>query len=431
MQVSVESATGLERRMRVQVPAEKIEQEVAIRLKDVGSKARIQGFRPGKIPAKLIRQRYGAQVRQEVLQDILQSSYSDAVVQESLRPAGGPSIEPENVAEGEDLTYTAVFEVYPEVELKALGKIKVEKPAAEVASSDVDDMIQKLREQRASFSPVERKAADGDQVTINFEGTLKGEPFEGGSAQDFPVVLGQGQMLPDFEKQLFGVKTGESKTFKLKFPKDYHAEELAGKKVEFAIEVGEVAGQELPEVDEELVKAYGIESGSLDELREDIEANLKRELAGKIQASVKQQVLDGLLEHNAIEVPAVLVQQESESMQKEMMQRMGVTDTEQAPAVETFQEAAEKRVRLGLLLSTAIQDNDLKSDQSRVNSKLDEICQPYDNPEEIKKIYQQNPQLLSQIENVILEEQVVEWLTDQAQLSEKTMSFSQLMELSG
>lgn len=431
MQVSVESATGLERRMRVQVPAEKIEQKVTSRLQDVGKNAKIQGFRPGKVPAKLIRQRYGAQVRQEVLEEVLKSSYSDAVEQESLRPAGGPSIEPENIEEGQDLAYTAVFEVYPDISIKGLDKIKLEQPKAEIIASDVDGMIKKLREQRGSFEATERKSADGDQVTINFDGTLKGEPFEGGAAKDFPVVLGQGAMLPDFEKQLFGVKTGDAKTFKLKFPKDYHSSDLAGKKVEFAIEVNEVAEQVLPEIDAELVKAYGIESGDIDELKVDIEKNLQRELAAKTQGAVKQQVLDGLLNVNAIDVPGVLVEQESEGMQKDMMQRMGVTEPDQAPALDTFRDAAEKRVRLGLLLSAVIQENELKSDASRVNAKLEEICQPYDNPDEIKKIYQQNPQLLSQIENMALEEQVVEWLTDQAKVSEKTMSFSDLMELPG
>jgi trigger factor len=427
----VESATGLERRMRVQVPAEKIENEVATRLRDVGRTARIQGFRKGKVPAKIIRQRFGPQVRQEVLQEVLQSSYADAVIQEELRPAGGPQIEPENIAEGEDLTYTAVFEVYPEVELKGVDKIKLEKPVVSIGSDDVDNMIQRLREQRGSFAAVERKSADGDQVTIDFEGRHKGEVFEGGTAEDFPVVLGQGAMLADFEKQLFGVKAGDEKTFKMKFPKDYQAENLAGEKVEFSISVKEVAEPQLPELDAELVKAYGIESGDVDELKADIEKNLNRELDAKLKATVKQRVLDGLLDANKIDVPAVLVSQEAEAMQREMMQRMGVSEPEQAPPLDTFKESAEKRVRLGLLLSAAIQDNGIESDQDKVMAKLDEICEPYDNPEEIRKIYLQNQQLLGQIENVVLEEQVVDWLTAQAKQSEKTMSFSELMELQG
>ena len=239
MQVSVEAAKGLERRMRVQVPAEKIDQEVAARLEKVGRTAKLKGFRPGKVPAKVIRQQYGEAVRGEVLQEIVQSSYSEAVMQEKLRPAGGPNIEPETLEEGKDLAYTAVFEVYPEIEVKGLDKIKIDKPEADIGDADVDDMIESLRKQRADWAPVERKAKDGDQVTLDFVGTLNGEPFAGGSAEDFPMVVGDGQMLADFDKNVKGVSAGDEKTFKMKFPKDYHAAELAGEKVEFAITVKE------------------------------------------------------------------------------------------------------------------------------------------------------------------------------------------------
>jgi trigger factor len=431
MQVSVEASAGLERRMHVQVPAEKIEQQVATRLASVGKNAKIQGFRPGKVPAKVIQQRYGDQVRQEVLQEVLQSSYSEAVMQEKLQPAGGPTIEPGNVEAGKDLTYTAVFEVYPEVELQGLDKIKVQTPEAEVADSDIDTMIENLRKQRADWSSVERNAAEGDQVTLDFTGTLNGEVFEGGTAEGFKFVLGDGQMLEEFDKAARGMEPGADKTFKMKFPKDYHATELAGQKVEFVIKLTEVAEQVLPEVDEELIKAYGIESGLLDDLRKDIQANMERELEAKSKAEAKKQLLEALLDGNPIEIPAVLVTQESESMQKETMQRMGIESPEQAPAVDSFQEPAEKRVRLGLLMSAAVKDNDLELDQERVTAKVDEMCQPYDNPEEIRGIYLQNQQFLGQIQNMVLEEQVVEWLTSQAKLSTKKMSFAELMELPG
>jgi len=429
MQVSVEASAGLERRMRVQVPADKIEQEVAARLQKVGRRAKIKGFRPGKIPAKVVKQHYGGQVRQEVLQEILQSSYSEAIMQEKLQPAGGPSIEPETLEEGKDLTYIAVFEVYPEFELKKLDKIKVQEPQANISVEDIDTMLENLRKQRADWTAVDRKAGDDDQVTVDFEGTLNGEPFEGGSAQEFPVVLGGGQMLADFEKNLKGMKAGDEKSFKMKFPKDYHAAELAGEKVEFAVKVSQVAEQALPELDEEFVKAYGIESGSLDDLRKDVEENLQRELEAKTRAEVKKQILEGLLDTNPIELPGVLVTQECESLQKETMQRMGITDENQAPAVDTFTETAEKRVRLGLLMSAVLQENELKVDQGRVTAKVDEICAPYENPEEIKNIYLQNPQFLGQIENMVLEEQVVEWLLEQAKVTSKNMKFKDLMEL--
>jgi trigger factor len=431
MQVSVETSAGLERKLHIQVPAERIEKEVASRLLSVGKNAKIQGFRPGKVPAKVIRQRYGDQVRNEVLQDILQSTYSEAVVQEKLQPAGGPTIEPGNLEEGQDLTYTAIFEVYPEIELKGLNKLKISRPEADITDTDIDAMIDNLRKQRGEWQAVERKAGDGDQVTLDFTGTLKGEVFEGGSAEAFKVVLGDGAMLPDFEKNLQGVSAGDEKSFKLKFPKDYHAADLAGQKVEFAIKVSEVAEQVLPEVDEEFVKTYGIESGIVDDLRKDILGNMERELAAKCKAETKKQLLEGLLDANKVEIPAVLVKQECGAMQKEAMQRMGITESDQAPDVESFREMAEKRVRLGLLMSEAIQGNNIELDQARVSAKIDEMCEPYGNPDEIRNIYLQNQQFLGQIQNMVLEEQVVDWLVDQAQVTAKKMAFSELMELPG
>jgi len=429
MQVSIETSAGLERRMRVQVPAEKIDKEVESRLQTVGRSAKLKGFRPGKIPPKVIRQHYGSQVRQEVLQEILQSSYSEAVVQEKLRPAGGPSIEPESLDEGQDLAYTAVFEVYPEFEVKGLDSIKVNRPEVELADPDVDTMIENLRKQRASWEDVERKAAEGDQVTLDFDGTLKGEPFEGGSAKDFPVVLGEGAMLADFEKNLPGLKAGDEKSFKLKFPKDYHAAELAGQKVEFAIKVSKVAEQQLPDLDEEFIKAYGVESGSEEDLRADLRKNMQRELDAKTRGEVRRQLLDGLLAGNPVELPDVLVSQECESLQKETMQRAGIADPEQAPQLESFKEDAKKRVRLGLLMTEILSANKLELDRDLVNAKVDEMCAPYDNPEEIRNIYLQNPQFLGQIENMALEEQLIDWLTEQAQVGTKKMTFTELMEL--
>jgi trigger factor len=431
MQVSVEASAGLERRMSVQVPAEQVENEITVRLTSMGRNAKIQGFRPGKVPAKVIRQRYGDQVRQEVLQELLQSSYSEAVIQEKLQPAGGPTIEAGNLEKGQDLSYTAVFEVYPEFELKDLNSIKIEQPEANVVDADIDTMIENLRKQRAEWQAVERKAVDGDQLTIDFEGTLKGEVFDGGSAKDFKFALGDGAMLADFDKNLQGVVAGAEKSFKMKFPKDYHAEELAGQKVEFAVKVTEVAEQVLPEINEELVKTYGIESGSVDDLRKDIQANMERELGAKCKAESKRQLLEGMLEVNPIEIPAVLVRQECEAMQKETMQKMGVTEPDQAPAVDSFRETAEKRVRLGLLMSAAIKENSLELDQAQVTAKVDEMCEPYDNPDEIRNIYLQNQQFLGQIQNMVLEEQVVAFLTEQAKLSSKSMTFTELMELAG
>ncbi|MBS93629.1 MAG: trigger factor [Chromatiales bacterium] len=429
MQVSIETSAGLERRMRVQVPAETVEKEVESRLKSVGRSAQIKGFRPGKVPDKVIRQRYGGHVRQEVLQDILQSSYSEAVVQEKLRPAGGPSIEPESVEEGKDLTYIAIFEVYPEFELKGLNSIKIEESKVEIEDPDIDRMIENLRKQRAHWHDVDRKAAEGDQVTLDFDGTLKGEPFEGGSAKDFSVVLGDGAMLEDFEKNLAGVAAGDEKSFRMKFPKDYHAEALAGQKVEFAIKVAKVAEQHLPDLDEEFIKAYGVESGGEEELRVDIRANMQRELDAKCKAEIKKQILDGLLKQNPVELPDVLVRQECDALQKEAMQQLGIAEPEQAPAPESFRETAEKRVRLGLLMTEYISSNELELNRDRVTAKVDEMCAPYENPDEIRNIYLQNPQFLGQIENMVLEEQVIEGLAEHAKVSQKKKGFTELMEM--
>jgi len=430
MQVSLESAAGLERRLRVQVPAERIEKEVASRLASVGRNAKIQGFRPGKVPAKVIRQRFGGQVRQEVLQELLQSSYSEAVVQQQLQPAGGPRIEPVSMEEGQDLTYTATFEVLPEVTLKSLNKIKIDDPDVAISDADIDTMVENLRKQRAGWNAVDRKAARGDQLTIDFDGTLKGEPFAGGSAKGFKFVLGDGGMLEEFEKNLLGVTPGAETTFKMKFPKDYHSAELAGEKVEFKVVVTEVAEQVLPELTAEFIKEYGVESGALEDLREDISKNMEREMAAKRKAAARAQLLDGLLLTNPIDVPEVLVQQECDAMRNEAIQRMG-GESEATPAAESFREGAEKRVRLGLLLSAAIREYKIELDKDRVVAKVDELCEPYENPEQIRNIYLQNQQFLSQIQNMVMEEQVVGVLTDLATVTPKRMAFRELMELPG
>jgi len=429
MKVSVEAGVGLERRMRVEIPADRIEREVDSRLLNVGRNAKLKGFRPGKVPPKVIRERYGLQVRQEVLQDIIQSSYSSAIQQEALRPAAMPTIEPGDAAEGGAFSFTAVFEVYPDVKVAGLDKLKVERSETEVTDADVDDMLNTLRRQRADWTPVNRKAADGDRVTVDFEGTIKDEPFEGGSGQDVPVVIGQGQMLEDFEKHLKGLNTGDEKSFKIKFPKDYHAD-LAGQKATFAVTVKEVAEQQLPEVDDEFVKGFGIASGEADELRADVRRNMEREVEARHRAEAKRQVMEQILAANPIAVPSSLVDQEAVSLRSESLRNMGISeeDDPNAPPVAEFRDAAERRVRLGLLVAAVIQDNELEVDRGRVKAKVDEICAPYDQPDEIRKMYFQNPQLMGQVENVVMEEQVVGWLIDQAAVTTKKVSFSELME---
>ena len=354
MQVTVESTGTLERRMRVELPVERIEQEVRSRLQSVGRTAKLKGFRPGKVPPKIVKQRYGKQIREEVLSELMQKSYTDAVMQENLNPAGGPKIETED--NKDSFAYVATFEVMPQIELENLDKIKVEVPEVTISDADMDDMIEKLRKQKATWQAVERKSKAGDRVTCDFTGTLKGEEFEGGKGTNVPVVLGGGQMLPDFEKGLTGVAAGDEKSIKVKFPKDYHAENLAGKKVDFAIKVLSVEEEQLPPVDDDLAAMFEVNEGGLEQFKKDVRENMEREAEAKVKGDVREQIMNGLLDANPIEVPNTLKHQEAHSLQHDAMQRMGIEDHAQAPPLENFAELAEKRVRLSLLVSQLIAD---------------------------------------------------------------------------
>ena len=428
MMVTVESTGTLERRMRVELPAERIEKEIETRLKKVGRTARLKGFRPGKIPPKVVRQRYGGQVRQEVLSELMQKSYSDAVMQENLNPAAGPKIEPEVTASGKDFAYVATFEVLPEVKLKDLDKIEVEKPEVEITDDDREDMILNLRKQKATWEPVERAAREGDRVVVDFDGTLKGEPVKGGKGSEVPVVLGQGQMLPDFEKALYDVKAGEEKTFKVKFPKDYYAEDLASKKVEFSIKVHRVEEEQLPPLDDSLAEIYAVEEGGLEQLRADVVVNMEREADEKVKADVKEQVLDSLLKLNPIDIPNSLTYQEMHSRQHEAMRRLGIEDHAKAPPIENFRQAAERSVRLGLLMRQLIEDHGITVDPERVKRKVEEICSGYEQAEEMVASYLSNPQLMSQLEPIVLEEQAVDWLVEQGTVKTRKVGFREYMK---
>ena len=426
--VTVESTGKLERRMRVELPAERIEKEIETRLKKVGRTVRIKGFRPGKIPPKVVRQRYGGQIRQEVLSELMQKSYSDAVIQENLNPAAGPRIVPEATGDGKDFAYVATFEVLPEVSLKDLDKIEVEKPEVDISDDDREAMILNLRKQKASFETVEREAKEGDRVIVDFDGTLKGEPVKGGKGTEVPVTLGQGQMLPDFEKALYGVKAGEEKTFKVKFPKDYHAEDLQGQKVEFAIKVHRVEEEKLPPLDDSLAELYGVEEGGLDQLRADVVTNMEREAAEKVKADVKEQVMNALLELNPIDIPSSLTHQEMHSRQHEAMRRLGIEDHDKAPPIENFRPGAERSVRLGLLMRQLIEDQNITVDPARVRTKVEEICAGYEQADEMVASYLGNPQVMTQIEPIVLEEQAVDWLVEQGKLKTRKVGFKEYMK---
>ena len=427
MQVTVESTGTLERRMRVELPAERIEKEVDSRLKSWGRKAKIKGFRPGKVPPKVVKRHYGKQIREEVLNEVMQKSYSDALQQENLNPAGAPKIEAQVGDDKANFAYVATFEVMPEVELKGLDKIKIEKADVTIADSDMDDMILKLRKQKATWAEVDRKSDDGDRVIVDFDGTLKGEPFQGGQGAEIPVVLGQGQMLPDFEKGLQGIKAGDEKSFKVKFPKDYHAEELAGKKADFAIKAHRVEEEVLPPVDDSFAEMFEVAEGGIETFMKDVRENMEREAKAKVESDLREQVMSGLLEANPIEIPQTLKHQEMHSMQHDAMQRMGIEDHDQAPPMENFADMAEKRVRLGLLVSWIIADHKITIDEDKVRAHVETMCAGYENAEEMINVYMGNPQIVQQIQPMVLEQQALDWLMENGKTTSKKVSFSDYM----
>ena len=427
MQVTVESTGKLERRMRVELPAERIEKEVDSRLKSVGKNVKIKGFRPGKVPPKVVKQRYGAQIRQEVLSDLMQQSYTDAVQQENLNPAGGPQIETETGADGKGFTYIATFEVMPEVKLEGLDKIKVEKPEVEIGDSDLDEMIENLRKQKATWTEVERASAKGDRVVVDFEGRLKGEPIEGGQGKEVPVILGQGQMLEDFEKGLTGIKAGDEKTFKVKFPKDYHAEDLQGQKVEFTIHAHRVEEETLPPVDDSLAEMFSVKEGGIERFRKDVLDNMRHEADQKVKSRVREQLMEGLLAANPIEVPKALKHQEMHSMQHEAMQHLGIEDHDKAPPIENFAESAEKRVRLGLLMRQLITDEDIRLDEERVREHVEEMCAGYENADEMVEMYLGTPRVRQQVEPVVLEQMAFDRLLEHGKVKAKKVGFKEFM----
>lgn len=426
MEVTVESTGTLERRMRVELPLAPIEQQVDSRLKSVGRTAKIKGFRPGKVPAKVVRQRYGKQVRKEVLNEVLQQSYSAAVTQEKLNPASGPTIETE-ADNGKTFAFTATFEIMPEVELKDLEKIKIKKPEVTISDEDVDAMLMNLRKQKATWEEVDRHSADGDRVVIDFVGKLKGEAFPGGEGKNYPVVLGAGQMLPDFEKGLLGVKAGDETTFKVRFPKQYHADELAGKKADFTINVHRVEAESLPELNDEFAKAFSVVDGGIERFTKDVRENMDREAEQKIKGDLREQVMNALLESHPLDIPQALKHQEMQSLQREAMRRMGVENAEQAPPLDDFAAAAEKRVALGLLLRQVIVDKELTVDKAMIRVHVEELCAGYENAEDMANMYMSNPQVMQQIEPIVVEQQAIEWIIENGKTKEKKISFKEYM----
>ena len=427
MQVSVESTGSLERRMEVSVPKEQIEQAIDERLKKVSRTAKLKGFRPGKAPIKVIKQQFGAQVRQEVLSDLMQRSFSEAVFENKLVPAAGPRIEPITSAPGEDLKYRAVFEVYPEVKLGQVDGLAISRPVAEVTDRDIEAMVQNLREQRPTFEAVERESRDGDRVTMDFEGRIDGHSFEGGDGKDVAVVLGAGRMLKDFEAGIAGAKAGEEKAIAVRYPDEYHNKDLAGRTADFTVQVKKVEEKQLPPLDDAFCRDYGVNEGGIEQLLSEVADNMRRELGDNVRARLKQQVFDRLIEANPVDVPKALVEQQVREMQLDTARRMGAKDASQVPPPDAFVEPARRRVALGLLISELVKSSGLKLDRARVDARLGELAATYPDPDTILTAYRQNPDAMRQVENMVLEDQVVDYLLERAQVTDQPSSFKELM----
>ncbi|MDP8098997.1 trigger factor [Pasteurella atlantica] len=427
MSFSIETTQGLERRVTITVPADKIEAAYRQELKGVAKNAKIDGFRKGKVPHTILEQRYGASVRQDVLSDNMQRAFFDVIIKEKINIAGRPTFTPESYEIGKDFTFSATFEVYPEIELKGLENIKVEKSVVEITDADIDKMIDVLRKQQATFSETVEAAKAEDRVTIDFVGSIDGEEFEGGKASDFALAMGQGQMIPGFEEGIVGHKAGEEFDIMVTFPEDYQAENLKGKEAKFAITLKKVEVMELPEVNDEFVQRFG-KTKTVADLREEIKRNMERELKNAVISKVKTQVIDGLLAENEIEVPQSAINEEVEELRKQAAQQFGGNPevAAQLPA-ELFTEQAKRRVQVGLLFSSVITANEVKVDEELVKEKIAELASAYEDPAEVVEYYAKNKQLTDNIRNVVLEEQAVESILAKAQVTEKTQSFDDVM----
>ncbi|MFZ2288494.1 MAG: trigger factor [Halopseudomonas yangmingensis] len=424
MQVSVETTSGLERRMTVGVPAERIDNEVNKRLQQTARRARVDGFRPGKVPMSVIRKRFGDSARQEVIGEVIQSSFYEAIMQEKLNPAGAPNVEPRQLEAGKDLEYVATFEVYPEIQLADFAGISVERIESEVTDADLDKMLDILRKQNTRFEVAERAAALEDQVNINFVGRIDGEAFQGGTAENVDLVLGSGRMIPGFEDGLVGAIAGETRAVKVTFPAEYQNLELASKEAEFEITVNTVSAPVLPEMDAEFFELFGVSDSDLDGFRAEVRKNMERELSRAIKTKVKTQVMDGLLDTNSIDVPAALVASEIDRLRVQAVQQFGGANIQpdQLPA-ELFEEQAKRRVSLGLIVAEIVKQNEIKPDNDRVRAMIEEMASAYQEPEQVVSWYYQNEQQLGEVQSVVLEEQVVDTVLQKAQVTSVQKSY--------
>ncbi|TNF35499.1 MAG: trigger factor, partial [Gammaproteobacteria bacterium] len=430
MQVSVETIQGLERKIIVSVPAEPMEKEIESRLARVAKTARIKGFRPGKVPLKVVRQHYGMGLQQEVLGEVMSRSFYEAVQQEKLRPAGRPAIELKEVRPGQNIRFEATFEVYPEVKLADLSAITVQKPVSEVTEADMAEMIDQLRKQQSTWETVDRAAQEGDRVLLTFEGTIDGEPFEGGKGEKMPVVIGSGRMIEGFEDGLVGLKAGEEKTLDLTFPEDYPKEELKGKPVQFKVKAEEVSAQEPAVLDDAFFRLFGVEEGGEAKFREEVKANMERELKQGILNRLKTQVMDGLLDLHDVAVPKSLLKQEIDALREQAFQQFG-GGSNLSPSMlpdELFAERAERRVALGIIVATLVDELGIKPDAAQVRSKVEELASTYQQPEQVIQWYYSNQDQLAVIESMVLEDAVVNAVLEKAGSSDRKASYREVLQ---
>lgn len=425
MQVSVESTGNIGRKMTVEVPAERIEQSVESRLKSMVKRVRLDGFRPGKVPFSVVKSRYSDSVRQEVIGEVLENTFRDASVQQNLRVAGLPQIELQALAIGQPLVYVANFDVYPEFTVADVAGLEVKRPVAEVQDADIDNMLNTIRKQQREWKDVERAAQQGDLIRIDFAGSLDGEAFAGGTAQDYPVELGAGRMLPEFEAALMGMSAGETKTADVTFPEDYQAENLKGKTAQFKLTVHKVQEESLPEINEAFIKQFGIEDGNLDAFRAEVKKNMTRELDNALKAQVKQQVMEGLSSLHEIELPSALVKDEIQHVREEFSQSTG-NSADNIPD-DLFQPQAARRVKLGLIVGEIIRQKGLQRDPARVDAMLETLAASYEDPAALINYYRTNRQAMQTVEAAVMEDMIVEWVLAQAQVTDEARDFESVM----
>ena len=430
MQVSVENVSGLERRLKIAVPASQVEQAVNKKINQTARTIKIDGFRVGKVPVDVVKKRYGASIRAEALDDIIRDAYIGALQQTELKIAGFPSIEPISFDEGKDIEFAAVVEVYPEVTVADFAALSVERPTSEVTDADIDTMIANLRRQRATWEESTEASADQDRLTIDFAGSIDGEAFDGGTAQDFNIVLGSKRMIAGFEEQLVGVKAGDELTINVTFPADYQAENLAGKDAQFKINVKKVVKPVLPELNAEFLTAFGVKDGDVEQFRADVRKNMERELRNAIRSKVKASVFEALVSANSLEVPKALVAEEITRQREQALKQFGGASAQIKPEMlpdDLFVDNAKRSVALGLLVSAIIEKNEVKVDADRVRTLVDEVAQSYEEPEQVVQWYYGNKEQMAQVQSAVLEDQVVDLILAAAQLSDKAVGYEELL----